>query len=101
MADEATAAVASLAEIDRLDVGDPADEDAHGYAVDSRVGDLRIGATVAIAPAGPTSRPSPTRDGSCSAARAFRVRNTRTGRDLMVVVRTRTPTVARFLRVSG
>jgi len=101
VADEARAALASLAEIDRLDVGDPADEAAHGYAVDSRVGDLRIGATVAIAPLGPDG-PTLADAGRLVLGReSLRVRNTRAGRDLVVVVRTRTPTGARFLRSSG
>jgi hypothetical protein len=101
VADEARAAVASLAEIDRLDVGNPADETAHAYAVDSRVGDLPIGATVAIAPLGPDGPPMADAGRLVLGGESLRVWNTRAGRDLVVVVRTRTPTGARFLRMSG
>jgi hypothetical protein len=97
----ARGAVASLVEVDRLDIGDPADEAAHGYAVDSRVGDLRIGATVAIAPLAPGAPPLADAGRLVLGREVLRVKNTRAGRDLVVVMRTRTPTDARFLRGSG
>ena len=98
---EARAAVASLGEVDRLDVGDPGDEAAHGYAVESRAGELPVGATVAIAPVAAGEAPLADAGRLVLGRESFRARNTRAGRDLVVVMRTRTPVDVRFLRASG
>ena len=42
-------ATAGLTEVDRLNVCDPRDEQAHGYAFESSLGDLRLHGTVGIA----------------------------------------------------
>jgi hypothetical protein len=100
---EATAAVAALHEVDRLDVGEPADEAAHAYSVDSRVGDAPLAATVAIEPAHTRAGDVPIADGGrlVLGGESFRVRHTRAGRDLVVVMRTRTPVETSVVRASG
>ena len=95
------AAVAPLAEVDRLDVGDPADEAAHGYAVDSRLGAAPVGATVAFGPP-PGGGPEIADAGrAVLGGESFTVRGTRAGRDLVVVLRTRAAAEARVLRARG
>ena len=99
---EARAAVASLEEVDRLDVGDARDEAAHGYRYESRRGELLLAGSVALGPV-------PLPEGEVALADAgrlilggesFRVR-TRAGRDLVIVLRTRSSVVARSLRAQG
>jgi hypothetical protein len=94
----ARAAVASLELTDRLDVCDATDEAAHEYRYDSRYGEVMLAGSVALGPAG---------DGLLADAgrlilggESFRVR-TRAGRDLVIVLRTRSSIVARGLRASS
>jgi hypothetical protein len=97
----AVAAVASLTEVDRLNVADPADEAAHAYAVDSRLGTAPVGATVSFGP--PPGGGPEIADGGrvVLGGESFTVRATRAGRDLLVVLRTRDPAEARVLRARG
>lgn len=94
-------AVGSLAEVDRLDVGNPQDEALHGYSVASRAGDLPVGATVAIAPVAAGEPPLADAGRLVLGHESFRVRSTRRGRELVVLMRTRSPVDVRFLRASG
>ncbi|HEX9187447.1 MAG TPA: hypothetical protein VGB87_10265, partial [Vicinamibacteria bacterium] len=87
---EALAAVASLDEVDALDVCDPRDEAAHGYAFESRAGELLLAGSVAIGPAGDAGLPLADAGRLVAGGESFRVR-TRGGRDLVVVLRSRSP----------
>jgi hypothetical protein len=100
VAAEAARVAGPLAEVDRLDVGDPSDEAAHAYAVHSRVGTAPVGATVAF---GPAPDGSAIADGGrvVLGGESFTVHATRAGRDLVVVMRTRAPADARLLRARG
>jgi hypothetical protein len=94
----ARGAVASLELTDRLDVCDPRDEAAHGYRYDSRHGELLLAGSVSIGPAGE----APLADAGrlILGGESFDVR-TRAGRDLVIVMRTRSSIVARGLRAMG
>ena len=96
------AAVSGLALADRLDVCDPQAEMAHGYSFSSRRGQLLIAGSVAIGPlAGPAdARPLADAGRLVLGGESFHV-ETRLGRDLLVVVRSRSSVVARSLRSSG
>ncbi len=94
----ARAAVASLELTDRLDVCDSADEAAHEYRYDSRHGEVVLAGSVAIGPAGDRSLADAGR--LILGGESFRVR-TRAGRDLVIVLRTRSSIVARGLRAAG
>jgi hypothetical protein len=95
-------AVAGLQRTDRLDVCDPADEAAHGYRVETRRGDLVIGGAVAIGPvsADPAALPLADAGRVVIGRERFRV-GTRPGRDLVIVLRTRSEAVATFMRADG
>jgi hypothetical protein len=100
--DEARAAVAGLEETDRLDVCDPRDEAARGYRVVSRHGELLLSGSVAISP---TALPGGETDladaGRLVLGReSFRVR-TRAGKDLVIVLRTRSTVMAVARRAQG
>ena len=65
------------------------------------MGELPVGATVAIAPVAAGEAPLADAGRLVLGRERFRARNTRAGRDLVVVMRTRTPVDVRFLRASG
>jgi len=100
LAAEAARVAGALAAVDRLDVGDPADEAAHAYAVDSRVGTAPVGATVAFGPA-PDGTVIADAGRVVLGGESFTVHGTRAGRDLVVVMRTHAPAEARLLRARG
>ena len=77
---------------------DPVDEAAHDYRYDSRHGELRLAGSVAIGPAGGV----PLADAGrlIFGGESFRVRS-RAGRELVIVMRTRSSIVARGLRAGG
>ena len=94
----ARSAIAALERTDGLDVCDPVDEAAHDYRYDSRHGELRLAGSVAIGPAGGV----PLADAGrlIFGGESFRVRS-RAGRELVIVMRTRSSIVARGLRAGG
>jgi 4-amino-4-deoxy-L-arabinose transferase-like glycosyltransferase len=96
---EASAAVASLERVDRLDVCDARDESAHAYRYDSRRGELVLAGAVGI---GPVDGGAPLADAGrfIAGGESFRVR-THGGRALVVVLRSRSPVVVRSLRAQG
>ena len=96
--DAARSAVTALERTDALDVCDPLDEAAHDYRYDSRHGELRLAGSVAIGPAGGV----PLADAGrlIFGGESFHVRS-RAGRELVIVMRTRSSIVARGLRASG
>ena len=98
----ARAAVAALERVDQLDVCDPRDEAAHGYRYASRRGELMIAGSVAIGPVATGSGERRLADAGrlILGGESFEVR-TRKGRELVVVLRTRSSLVARALRASG
>jgi hypothetical protein len=95
-------AVAGLLEVDRLNVCDLRDEAAHGYAFASALGDLGLWGTVKIADYAAASGPLRVADGGRAifGHEAFRV-STRSGRDLVVVMRTSAAVEAAVLRASA
>jgi hypothetical protein len=99
------AAVRGREEVDRLNVCDARDENEHGYAYESRLGELRLNGTVKIAdyPAG-EGDPGPLRLADSGrvilGGETFRVR-TRGGRDLFVVLRTSATAEAIVMRATG
>jgi hypothetical protein len=99
---EARSAVASLEEVDRLDVGDARDEAAHAYRYDSRRGEIVLAGSVAIGavtlPEGETTLADAGR--LILGRESFRVR-THGGRDLSVVLRTRSSITVKALRAQG
>jgi len=100
---ETRQAVAPLEEVDRLDVGDPRDEAAHGYLCESRAGEIPLAGSVAIGPC-PPPRPRRRRCSPTPAARpGARVlpRAHARRRDLVVVLRTRSSVVAQAWRRPG
>jgi hypothetical protein len=94
----ARAAVAGLQLGDRLDVCEPKDEAAHDYRYDSRHGELLLAGSVSIGPAGD----APLADAGrlILGGESFRVK-THAGRELVIVMRTRSSIVARGLRAEG
>jgi hypothetical protein len=96
------AAVSGLALADRLDVCDPQDEAAHGYSISSRRGELLVAGSVAIGPLGDGAGTRSLADAGrlVLGHESFRVKTT-AGRDLVVVIRSRSSIVARSLRGSG
>ena len=99
----ASARSARLQEVDRLDVCDARDEAAHGYRYESRLGELLLAGSVGHRPRAPADgrddarRRRPARS---SGGESFRVR-THGGRELVVVLRSRTPVVASAMRAQG
>ena len=88
--------------MDRLNVCDGRDEAAHGYRWESRLGEVLLAGSVGIGPA-----PLPAGETTLADAgrlivggESFRVR-TRAGRDLVVVLRSRTPASANAMRAQG
>jgi len=81
---EARAAVAALEEMDALDVCDARDERAHGYAFESRSGELLLAGSVAIGRSAARAKPSADAGRLIAGGEAFRVR-THKGRELVVV----------------
>lgn len=100
--DAAQDAVHGLELVDRLDVCDPRDEAAHAYAFDSRRGELLIAGSVAIGPVASGGATLRLADAGrlVLGGESFTVA-TRAGRELVVVVRSRTPVLARSLRAEG
>ena len=92
-----------LTEVDRLNVCDPREEQAHGYAFESSLGDLRLHGTVGIADYA-TDGGIPERVADAGRAifghESFRVR-TRAGSDLVVVMRTRREVEVAVVRAAG
>jgi hypothetical protein len=99
---EVRSAVGLLEEVDRLDVCDSRDEAAHGYRYDSRRGEILLAGSVGLGPALlPTGEITLADAGRLIVGdEAFRVR-ARGARDLVVVLRSRTPVVARAMRAQG
>ena len=97
---EARAATAPLEEVDRLDVCDTRDEAAHGYRYESRRGELLLAGAVGIGPLPGGEATLADAGRLILGDESFRVR-TRGGRDLVVVLRARTPVVARALGARG
>ena len=94
----ARSAVAALEPVDQLDVCDSRDEAAHGYRYESRSGEVQLAGSVAIGPA----EGAPLADAGrlILGGESFAVR-TRAGRDLVIVLRTRSSIVARGMRADG
>jgi hypothetical protein len=94
----ARAAIAGLSEVDRLDVCDSRDEGAHGYAYDSRRGELMLAGSVSL-DLGPEGTLA---DGGrlILGGETFRVR-TRPGQDLVIVLRTNRVVVAQAMSARG
>ena len=92
-------AVAKLAEVDRLNVCDPADEAAHGYRFESRLGNLRLHGAARI-----DQYVSGTRVADAGRAiigsESFEV-NAAPGRDLLIVMRTAQVVPVTVLRPGG
>jgi hypothetical protein len=99
---EARGAVAALHEVDRLDLCDARDEADHGYSYRSRRGEILLSGSVGIGPALlPTGEAALADAGRLVVgSESFRVR-TSGGRPLVVVLRSRTPVVARAMRAQG
>jgi hypothetical protein len=99
---EARSAIASLEEVDRLDVLDARDEAAHAYRYDSRRGEILLAGSVAIGtvtlPEGETALADAGR--LILGHESFRVR-THGGRGLVVVLRTRSSIEVKALRARG
>ena len=97
---EALAAVAGLREADRLDVGDSRDESSHGYRYQSRLGELLLAGSVGLGPVPGGETPLADAGRLILGGESFSVR-TRPGRDLVVVLRARSPVVAQARRAQG
>jgi hypothetical protein len=97
---DAIAAVAALEPVDRLDVCDSRDERAHAYRHESRRGELLLAGAVAIGPLGAGGPPLADAGRLVLGGESFEVR-TRGGRDLVVVLRSRSPVLARALRAQA
>jgi hypothetical protein len=96
-------AVSGLAEVDRLNVCDSADEAAHGYDFESRLGNLRLNGTARVDRylAGPDPSEVLADGGRAILGHeTFRVR-TRKDRDLVVVMRTSSTVDANVMRAGG
>ena len=100
--EEARGAVDALQEVDRLDVCDARDEEAHGYRYESRRGEITLSGAVGIGPVPLAGDETTLADAGrlIVGNESFRVR-TRGGRDLVVVLRSRTPVVASARRAQG
>jgi hypothetical protein len=88
--------------VDRLDIGDARDEAAHGYRYVSRRGEIRLAGSVGIGPVAlPTGETTLADAGRLIVGgESFRVR-THGGRELVVVLRSRTPVGASAMRAQG
>lgn len=98
---DVVAAVAALAEVDRLNVCDARDEEAHAYRFRSHVGTAPLYGTARVDayPADPSARFA---DGGRAilGSESFRVR-TRPGRDLTIVLRTAPSLTVNLFRAAG
>jgi hypothetical protein len=96
-------ATSGLTEVDRLNVCDSRDEQAHGYTFESTLGGLRLHGTVGIADYA-TDGGIPERVADAGRAifghESFRVRS-RGGRDLVVVMRTSRSVDVAVMRAAG
>ena len=93
--------VATLAEVDRLNVCDPADEAAHGYRFDSRLGNLRLHGAARVDQYGGASGQRVADAGrAIIGSESFEV-NTTPGRDLVIVMRTAQVVPVNVLRPGG
>jgi hypothetical protein len=97
---EALAAVAGLQETDRLDVCDARDEAAHGYRYESRRGEMLLAGAVGIGPAPGGDATLADAGRLILGSESFRVRS-RAGRDLVVVLRSRSPVGVKAMRAQG
>ena len=97
---ETMAAVAPLEEVDRLDICDARDETAHGYRYDSRRGEMLLAGAVGIGPEPGGGATLADAGRLIVGGESFRVR-TRAGRDLVIVLRSRSPVVATALGARG
>jgi hypothetical protein len=98
---ETARAVAALTEVDRLNICDPADEAAHGYRFDSRLGNLRLLGSARVdryAAAGGDRVADAGR--AIIGSESFEV-NTTPGRDLVIVIRTAQVVPVTVLRPAG
>jgi len=95
------AAVAPLSLLDHLNVCDAADEAAHGYRFESRLGDIPLGASVEIdaVPAG-GDRQLADAGRLIMGSESFRVRST-AGQELVLVMRTHGSVTVRAMRSAG
>jgi hypothetical protein len=93
----ARAATAALELADRLDVCDASDERAHGYRYRSRSGEILLAGSVAVGPLGAGGPPLADAGRLILGGESFRAR-TRGGRELVMVLRTRSTILARGLR---
>jgi len=95
------AAVASLTLVDGLNVCDAADEAAHGYRFESRLGDIPLGASVEVDAVPPGSERRLADAGRLVVgSERFRVRST-AGRDLVLVKRSHSSVTVRAMRAGG
>jgi hypothetical protein len=100
---ESFQAVAGLREVDRLNVCDAADEAAHAYRFDSRLGNLRLNGTARVdryAGEGGTGEVVADGGRAILGSESFHVR-TRKDADLVVVMRTASSVNANVMRASG
>jgi hypothetical protein len=90
-----------LKEVDRLNVCDPADEAAHGYRFDSRLGNLRLHGTARVDVYGTAEGPRIADAGrAIIGSESFEV-NAAPGRDLLIVMRTAQVVPVTILRPGG
>jgi hypothetical protein len=99
---ESLQAVSGLAEVDRINVCDSADEAAHAYRFDSRLGNLRLNGTARVDRYAVEGAGEVVADGGRAilGQESFRVR-TRKDADLVVVMRTASSVNANVMRASG
>ena len=100
---ESLQATSGLQEVDRLNVCESADEAAHGYRFESRLGNLGLNGTARVdryADAGGPAEVVADAGRAILGHETFRVR-TRKGRDLVVVMRTSSSLEANVMRAGG
>ena len=96
---QTTQAVATLTEVDRLNVCDPADEAAHRYRFESRLGNLRLLGAARIDQYGNGTRVADA-GRAIIGSESFEV-NAAPGRDLVIVLRTAQVVPVTVLRPGG
>jgi hypothetical protein len=92
--------VAGLAEVDRLNVCDPADESNHGYAFSSRLGDLRLGGAARVEAYSADGVRVADAGRAILGSERFEVKTT-PGRELVIVLRTADVVPVAVMRPSG
>ena len=97
---ETLAAVAQRTEVDRLNVCDPADEAAHGYRYQSRLGNLRLHGAARVDQYAAGGARVADAGRAIVGSESFHVATT-PGRDLVIVVRTAQLVPVAVLRPSG